>query len=932
MVGEQPTLRGEDQHREVDMFCPLHEDKNRSATLNLDEGVWWCGAGCGGGRVEELIQMQQHWYKPPSDKRRNGSAKRSSNGNGSKPAEEITDAKVKGWMQALISSPGHLERLISERGLEPETLTEYEIGWDSTRKAYTIPVRGGDESLQNLRRYNPDPQEGRRKIWGVAGRNTPRLFPMRVFDEDPKEIIICEGEWDALLTIQYGFPAVTRTASANTWHAEWGEYFQGRKVYVCHDMDKAGQDANRKVAKALRNVAAEVRVVKLPYTVKEKHGKDLTDYWLEGHSPTDFRGLIERSEPLGAETDEPDPDSIDIEDVGVLDTFDADRVGQPVRVKVTIKGKRGQGYSVPKRFDLTCTRDKGAMCKICPMMAAGGEDTLDVKPNDPVVLKLMEASESQVHTIASDLYGVPGKCNRLDVGASEHQSVEILFARPSIEDSEAMEADDEGAYANMKITSVGRHNTMPNNTVRAVGALYPDPRTQMNEFLAWDVAPIKTSLDTFEVGEATGKALRKFQTRKGQRPLHKLGEIAKDLEAHVTKIYGRREMHAAMDLIFHSVLSFKFGGQVVERGWLDGLFVGDTRTGKSETATRLVRHYRAGEVVTCESASFAGVIGGLQQHGSKEWSISWGVVPINDRRLVVLDEVSGLHPEEIASMSDVRSRGIAKITKIQTEATRARTRLIWVGNPRDGEMGQYTYGVQAIRPLIGNPEDVARFDLAMTASMTDVAADVINQEDHEHGTQQYPSDLCALMVRWVWSRTAEDVVWQEGAEKAVYAAANDLGRRYVEDPPLIQAANVRIKVARIAVALAARTFSTDASYQKIVVRRAHVEDAVTFIDRIYNMPGFGYGERSREIIADRQEAGTKKAKISQYLRGMPGLAKFLRTNPTFRRQDMEEFLNMDREQANGVINALWEARMVKREKMDIKIEPVLNELLREVRS
>jgi hypothetical protein len=40
-------------------------------------------------------------------------------------------------------------------------------------------------------------------------------------------------------------------------------------------------------------------------------------------------------------------------------------------------------------------------------------------------------------------------------------------------------------------------------------------------------------------------------------------------------------------------------------------------------------------------------------------------------------------------------------------------------------------------------------------------------------------------------------------------AANDLGSRYVEDPPLIQAANVREKVARLAVALAARLFSTD---------------------------------------------------------------------------------------------------------------------------
>jgi hypothetical protein len=48
-------------------------------------------------------------------------------------------------------------------------------------------------------------------------------------------------------------------------------------------------------------------------------------------------------------------------------------------------------------------------------------------------------------------------------------------------------------------------------------------------------------------------------------------------------------------------------------------------------------------------------------------------------------------------------------------------------------------------------------------------------------------------------------------EAKVFDAANEMGKLYIEDPPLIQAANVRIKIARVAVALAARTFSTDAS-------------------------------------------------------------------------------------------------------------------------
>jgi DNA replicative helicase MCM subunit Mcm2 (Cdc46/Mcm family) len=90
-------------------------------------------------------------------------------------------------------------------------------------------------------------------------------------------------------------------------------------------------------------------------------------------------------------------------------------------------------------------------------------------------------------------------------------------------------------------------------------------------------------------------------------------------------------------------LSFDFDGKRIQRGWLELLIIGDTRTGKSEVAVRLCKFFNAGEVVSCEAASFAGIIGGLQQYGgAKEWSINWGAIPINDRRLVVLDECGGL--------------------------------------------------------------------------------------------------------------------------------------------------------------------------------------------------------------------------------------------------------------------------------------------------
>lgn len=914
LVGEHPRDDGE-----WDMYCPLHEDTKRSASLNVLAGAWVCHAGCGGGPVTQLIRQRDNWVDR-ADQTQGGGTVAASAAQGA----AITEAKVQGWAAALQGARDELRALQDRRGLSNETIMQYDIGWDHKQQAYTLPVRDPDGGFWNVRRYQLDPKDERRKIWSHGqGYGAPRLYPIEVLASNPREIILCEGELDALLTLQHGFAAITRTGAAKVWKTDWSRQFKDKIVYLAHDADATGQAANRRIGRSLKRVAEDVRVLQLPYPIIKKHGQDLTDFWLE-HGDDEFEQLLADAVPLG----KPAPTELDPADAHVLDSFDSRKVGQALRLTVTIKGKREPGYSVPHRVTFSCSQDKGKICDSCPLNATEGRDTFVIEPDNPVVLELMDANKGQLSGSLQRYYGIAnGKCERVDADIESFQAIEVLYARPSVDHTNGAGAD----YKNVKITSVGRHDTLPNNTVEAVGALHPDPRRQLNEFLAWDVRAMETSLDTFELSPTAIKLMRRFRPAAKQRPLKKLGDISRDLAAHVTKIYGRPEMHAAMDLVFHSALSFDFAGTRLNRGWLELLVVGDTRTGKSEAAAKLAKHYAAGEVISCEAASFAGIIGGLQQHGaSKEWAVSWGTVPINDRRLVVLDEVGGLTPEEIAQMSDVRSSGIAQLTKIQQEVTHARTRLIWLGNPRDARMSDYTYGVQAIKPLIGNNEDVARFDLAMSVQAGEVPASEINRH-HAQGELRYSAEACRTLIKWVWSRKPEQIKWLPRAERAVFRAANRLGAAYVEDPPLIQMANVRIKIARMAVALAARTFSTDATYEKIVVRPEHVEDAVKFLERVYDMRNFGYAERSRELLSDTREAVKRRDDVKAYLVSRKGLAKFLRNQGGFRRADLEETLFMDRQEANAVINRLWEFRMVRREGPDIRVQPTLHELLREVK-
>jgi hypothetical protein len=317
--------------------------------------------------------------------------------------------------------------------------------------------------------------------------------------------------------------------------------------------------------------------------------------------------------------------------------------------------------------------------------------------------------------------------------------------------------------------------------------------------------------------------------------------------------------------------------------------------------------------------------------------VTWGVIPLNDRRLVVLDEFSGLVGNErnaIEQMSSIRSSGKAQITMIASAETSARTRLIWISNPVDGRaMNEISGGaIEALKQLVKNPEDIARYDLAMSAASADVSSDVINAADHEEVRHVYTTELCSLLVRWCWSRKADDIVFAAGVEDYILERAQVVGARYVADPPLIQSANVRIKLARVAVALAARTFSTDASGEKVFVHKEHVQAAELLLDRLYGMDSFGYKEHSRKVIRDRERAEEQRNTCYRYLLthqdDVYQALQAVMGNP-FRVRDFEEFGSMYRDDAQMHVRELMRMRMLRRkDKGYLAMEPALIEVMR----
>lgn len=404
----------------------------------------------------------------------------------------------------------------------------------------------------------------------------------------------------------------------------------------------------------------------------------------------------------------------------------------------------------------------------------------------------------------------------------------------------------------------------------------------------------------------------------------KFNEIHADLEANVTKIYQRRDLMTMVDLVAHSLLQFPFQGNLIRKGWVECLVLGDTRCGKTETATKMMEHYRCGEIVTGENASYAGLVGGLQQT-QKVWSITWGKYPLNDRRMIAIDEVSGLDQMSISRMSGIRSSGVAEITKIQTERTLARVRSLWLTNPRGRKpIAAFNSGIDAIQDLIGHPEDIARFDAALTVATGEVAHSVINAAERPQVPHVYNTAACNRLVIWCWSRKAEHVVWKPGAERVVLEVATELSRKYV--PPLVEGAEQRIKVARLACAVAARVFSTSDG-EHLEVGREHVEFVHEFLDEIYTKPSMAFDIHSRARIEEQtlyepEEVARRFEKVSD------GARQLIAGAPFFGVADLQDYLGVSRDASIEFASFLVRHRCTKRGKFGYYKLPAFIQFLR----
>lgn len=822
---------------------PPHDDLERSLSINIRSrgGLFNC-FGC--GAAGNLIQFHDKLRQIGDTRTAANEILAMFNIDPSELKPEYIDERsVDDYHSNLMAADRFLEELRNQRGIDLETIKYYRLGLEPKSGRITIPIRDAAGNVVNFRRWLPKSQrksdtDEATKCISVRGRGDNALFPIEALRG--QEIIICEGELDALMLHSHGFNAITSTGGANAFDKSWPRMFRDKDVVLLMDNDLPGREASDKRRELLYPFVRSVKEVFFAPSVEDK---DVTDYWFD--DPDTFKercrtfidnGVVFIKQDFKAK----------LVDVNLFQAARSDLVGKRLRVRALVAGKEDRPLGMPSKVKLSCTKPcKG--CTACPYITNEGESEFTIEPSHPLYIDLLTSDTSKHPAIFAKMFGITclnNKNSDAEFEVSATKNVEEVRLIPEIEMS-----DDKIEYL-IRPAYVCRYGMDYNELYDLIGYTVVDPKTNYITHVFEDAEKVSRSDATIRsadlyvcdgVEKTVGEHLSIFKVEQGQTLYAKLDEIYNDLQVNVTKIVHRNDIIRAVDLLYHSAERFIFDGEQIIKGWMDVLILGDTACGKSKTVERMRDHYQAAEIYSGENISKVGIIGGyINVTGNGKPRYMLGVWPLNNGRCVFIDELSGMSKETFSELTMLRDHGIAESTKqAQRAKFPARVRFGMMSNPRgDKKLAEWTYPIEAMRELVGADADISRFDMVVIAAGSEVTAEDIHQ-DRPYITPKYTSDLCNLMVRWAWNRKPGQIRFTKAAIALAKELAEEMGNKYHPSLPLVLGQSQRIKLARVAIAIATRLYNT-VDGETVEVDAEHIEAAKTFMYQDYDKPTCGY--------------------------------------------------------------------------------------------
>jgi hypothetical protein len=535
---------------------------------------------------------------------------------------------------------------------------------------------------------------------------------------------------------------------------------------------------------------------------------------------------------------------------------DPSYAGQMVRVKAVIASNT-TSYNVPKLLTVECSTTHEESRK-CPR-----QKVITLSPADIARYGDSKNREELNRRIAKSAFldgcflSIKETSDTLFRVRVRPYVTSLLFQDGKFTDESGVE------YKHYDIFLQGRHDLLePGSVYQVTGTVIPDPKSQKVTLFATVLAKDASSEYGLE------KIVELKQLLAAMPTVEKRVEWIRHNFQKYSQVRKREDVIISSFLVSFSPLWISFDGKT-ERGWLNGLIVGDSTTGKSETVKRMIRLLGGGQLVVAETSSIVGLSATATQtqHG---WFVEWGPLVLQDMRLLAVDGAQKLSRQEWSTLAEAIRLGTIKLTKAARGEANARTRQILIANPVDietrgtKEMDAFLYPYLSL-PSILDPVNIARLDLAVFVNAGDVKVDDINKTMDE-GYDPLLHNLKDLRA-FVW-QNKYTVQYEQGFVEAVHSEATNLyNAYYVKAVPLLSI-DLKFKLVRLSTALALGTCSFNEGLDTVNVTKEHVEYVVKFLKEIYEKAGFGTVSRREK---DRAIDAGQLATVVETIRDKTGL-------------------------------------------------------------
>lgn len=802
-----------------------------------------------------------------------------------------------GAVELFQKNQSALDALLS-RGITKETALQYKIGYTGT--GYTFPVFI-NHVLVDKRTYNPNwKDEGTAKIKSERGA-TCMLFP---FDDWKEQLgkaptLLCAGEHDTLLARQNGFNAVTSTMGEGSFPQIFTGMFKDQDVYICYDCDEAGKKSASRVAFLLFEAGARPHLINLGLE-GTKESKDLTDFFIKhNHSVDDLYKLMQQASPFSGELYVEEKNKA-FPLINLWEIEESRVIGKHVSSRVMMMGKivgtHGATFEVPSVVQYGCDGPKpnSDSCVNCQFAKGDKWWSLDDDYEDLITLVEMDR-KSQEKFFAAKYYR-PDDCpGKFETTKRDRISVQHVILSPEV-DSEDELRGYRGAEIHAYVTNPKLED---GQRYRVFYQRYAHPKNNAIVMVVDKVENSDNAIDAFKVTPQIMQQLSQFQGHP-KDVMQKRYEMAKLVVAPSVP----QMVQEAVDIIYHSVLDFRYGLDTL-KGHPEGAIIGESRTGKSQTAKKLMQFYGLGNHTEMKGASYAGLVGGAEGTASG-WRIRWGKIPRNNRGLVILDEANELPRDVLSKLTGVRSERIAVIEKIASGQAPALTRLLWIANPRTMSDGtskpveMYNNGVQVLTDLFGTNQDIARLDFTVILPKSQVYIAPFRDAAE---LEKLDNAAYRNLIKWAWSRSVDQIKFATGVEEYIWTQAQEMNELYDTRIGLF-GSEAHIKLARISVSCAAMCFSHDGTGNVVLVSKDHVDYARSFLSRCYDNAVFRireFVEQERMYTETTEEVNNEFEKI---VRKAPVLIQTLDRVSEVSTFQLQTVSALDRNEFNDIMNKM----------------------------